>query len=81
MDELTENLQKLNLLRAQFDQNKDLQTPPKKSQVGPGEWHFANFFVFVFFFLETKNLMSFRIFSCSTETKEGECKTNIEVLQ
>lgn len=48
MDELTENLQKLNLLRAQFDQNKDLQTPPKKSQVGPGEWHFANFFCFCF---------------------------------
>lgn len=38
MDELTENLQKLNMIRSKFDQNKDLNKSPiyHSKKQGPG---------------------------------------------
>jgi hypothetical protein len=71
MDELTENLQKLNMIKAKFEQNKDMSSKsPTYSKPGtkkaPSEKCCANN---EDIFLNILNFLS----SCSTKTAQGEC--------
>lgn len=69
MDELTENLQKLNMIRSKFDQNKELNNSPiyqpgslSKKQ-GPSKFYYL--------WKNSKILMFVKCFSGSTQTQEG----------
>lgn len=74
MDELTENLQKLNMIRSKFDQNKDLNKTPiyqpgslSKKQ-GPSKYKELKVMRGMF----NNSIVFCKYFSGPTETQEGE---------